>query len=151
MHETIATVTLPHLTNFHDYHYSSQNEYLSSTLAALARLKELDALLSEPQFSLLRHVELIFTLSIFIEDVPGATDASHTLSEKASNPNVESDSRNAERTFEHYAEDLIRCKILEELEQFRARGELEIRLRIFALRRDVGEEPKTGSQDKVNT
>lgn len=141
LNATLATLSSPHLKEFHDSHSARHKESLDSLLISLSRLKDIDALLSRPQFSRLHRVKLDYTLNIYIEEIPSTSDASHPIPPDGSIPDPDScsqsgsldniDLNNEEDRFRIYAEGRIRTRILEELKQFRDHSELEIELQVW--------------------
>lgn len=113
---------------------------LDAVLAALAGLKDVDAILLHPRFRCLSHIRLSLYFPILVSDYPNASNTSPTTPPDFLVPPSESGLQpglsdcvsldNPVETFLHYAERLIRSKIQEGLKQLYSRSILDVRLSI---------------------
>ena len=124
MHAALTTITSSHLKELHYTCRDRLPRTLDSVLATFTRLKDTDALLSQRQFSHLHRIQLDYTISIYMEDIPKPSDASHVESADGSASHsgqssqvwsIEPMSPDEMHALKHYAEDVIRARILEEL------------------------------------
>lgn len=146
MQATLTTLPSSRLKQLHHPYSSNQRRSIDSVLAALARLKDTDALLAQPQFSCLQYVQLDYDLYIYMEDIPSTFNALRLMSADGSATDAGSRSGflddatldNAKDVPERYVERLARNEILEGLKQFRIRGELEINLHVRFLAERLG-------------
>ena len=154
MHVAFATITSSCLQEFFHECLVTHADTLDSTLAALARLKDIDTLLSQPHFSNLCHIQLTYRPRIYMEDIPRPSDSSNVQSadSSASHPGRSSQielsrstSNEAKAAFTLYAERLVRDKILEELKEFSGRGKLEIKVEVYP---EKAKEEEKGSKGK---
>lgn len=144
-HAALATVSSLHLEELHHEYFRRHQASLGSTLTALTRLRDINALLAQPKFSHLHLIQLNYYLHIHIEDIPSSTsNTSHfpptngpALNPRSGSPSGPlDDDPSAVCAFERYAEGLVRSMIVEELKQFCDRGELEIELGVWGERKD---------------
>lgn len=117
-------------------------ESLDSLLTVLGGLKDVDAILSRPQFHCLRHVHFNFTVKITMQGHSTASTTSPSTSSSTMIPASSSSSQSSlsdndsidrlqcEGAFRHYAEHLIRSKIREELKHLNLLDTLDIKLDI---------------------
>lgn len=137
-HAILATISSSYLKELRCTRIIYQRwepESLDSTLIALARLKDTDALLAQPQFSRLHHIQLDYSLNILsslstLHILPAEQPALPLGSSSQPGPIDNVNSHNARDAFECEVEGVIRSKTLEKLKQFCDRGELEIKLNI---------------------
>ena len=139
MHVAFATITSSCLQEFSHCCWTAHTGTLDSTLAALARLRDIDDLLSQPHFSNLCRIQLDYHPRIYMEDIPRPSDGSIVQSADGSalhpgpSSQIERDGRRlneAEAAFALYAERLLQDRFLEELKEFSGRGKLEIKLEV---------------------
>lgn len=105
-------------------HFDIDAQSLDSRLAALSRLKDMDAMLSLPKFRSLRSVQLIFWLAIIMQKY--SVTSSSTPPPTSSNAAVLTfSSSSTKNAFARYARDVIQGRIKEELKQLNSRGILE--------------------------
>lgn len=131
-----------------EWHRRALDISLDSTLTKLAGLKGVDAILAQPQFSHLCHVQFVFDLFITlevipnlpIEEIPGIFSGFLPISadRMGTEPDPTSyegllDEDLREDAFRRYAENLIQTKIREEVKQLSARDILQIELYVVPI------------------
>lgn len=129
---------------------------LDSALTTLTGLKDVDVVLSLPEFHRLQYVQIDFIFNIVMLDRSIGSGASHSTSSSAMLPTSspcsqssldgdDNSTKGAQDSFRRHAESLIRSKIQEMLKQVESRGILNIELEIQIMEQTLGIIPNTES------